>query len=77
MQNKKGNSGSALMAELQNYEQLGISIWLDGRPSSPGRVCRANRVREESSLMRDYVFHEGDLTEVRFDRVKSSEHKKP
>ncbi len=70
MLDRKDNTGSALMAELQNYEQMGISIWLDGRPSSPGRVCRALRVREESSFMRDYVFHEGDLAEVRFDRVK-------
>ncbi len=59
----------ALMAELQNYEKQGISIWLDGAPSSPGRVSDAHRVQEGFSYMRDYVFDEEELTEIHFDRV--------
>ncbi|MCC8141423.1 MAG: hypothetical protein LIO56_02670 [Lachnospiraceae bacterium] len=66
----KINTGFALMAELQNYEQHGITIWLEGSPSSPGRVYDAIRVREGFSFMRDYVFEEEELREVRFDRVE-------
>ncbi len=61
-----------LMAELQNYEQQGISIWLEGIPSSPDDVYDALRMQEESSFMRDYVFSEGELCEIRFDRVEKS-----
>ncbi len=61
-----------LMAELQNYEKQGISIWLDGVPSSPGRVTDAHRVQEGFSYMRDYVFDEEELTEIHFDRIDRS-----
>ncbi len=68
--NKTNTAGFALMAELQNYERQGIAIWLEGSPSSPDRVCDALRVREEFSFMRDYVFRDGELREIRFDRVE-------
>ncbi len=64
------------MAELQNYSQQGISIWLDGSPSSPDRICDAHRVREDISYMRDYVFDENGLREIHFDRVKDPARKK-
>ncbi len=72
MQKNNFTAGFALMAELQNYEQQGISIWLEGSPSTPDRVCEAVRVRESISFMRDYVFSEGALKEVRFDRIEES-----
>ncbi len=65
-------NGYALMVELQNYEQQGISIWLEGCPSSSAGVMDAIRVREGISYMRDYVFREGELSEVRFDKVKGT-----
>ncbi len=67
---EKLSTGFALMAELQNYEQQGISIWLDNSPSSPDRVLDTLRVEEELSFMRDYVFRDGELEEVRFNRVE-------
>ncbi len=70
MQDKHYNKGYALMVELQNYEQQGISIWLEGNPSDSAGVMDAIRVREGISYMRDYVFRAGELREVRFDKVK-------
>ncbi|MCD8324143.1 MAG: hypothetical protein LUC32_04210 [Clostridiales bacterium] len=60
------------MVELQNYEQQGISIWLEGCPSDPADVMNAVRVREGISYMRDYVFRAGELREVRFDKITGS-----
>lgn len=60
------------MVELQNYERQGISIWLEGTPSSPDQVMEAMFVREDISYMRDYVFQSGELSEVRFDKITKS-----
>ncbi len=60
------------MVELQNYEQQGISIWLEGNPSDSASVMEAIRVREGISYMRDYVFRAGELREVRFDKISKS-----
>lgn len=65
-------NGEALMVELQNYERQGISIWLEGNPSSCDQVMDAINVREEISYMRDYVFQAGELSEVRFDKITRS-----
>ncbi len=70
MQQKHTKQGYALMVELQNYEQQGISIWLEGYPSSSSCVADAVKVREGISYMRDFVFHAGELREVRFDKIK-------
>ncbi|MCD8365407.1 MAG: hypothetical protein LUC83_06275 [Clostridiales bacterium] len=72
MQKPHKNYGYALMVELQNYEQQGISIWLEGNPSDSASVMEAIRVREGISYMRDYVFHAGELSEVRFDKITGS-----
>ncbi|MCD7866131.1 MAG: hypothetical protein LUG54_09070 [Clostridiales bacterium] len=72
MRNKHNSSGYALMVELQNFEQQGISIWLEGNPSSSADVMNAIRVREGISYMRDYVFQSGELSEVRFDKITKS-----
>ncbi len=72
MQETTNDTGFALMAELQNYRRQGISIWLEGSPSTPDRVWDAVRVREGISFMRDYVFQEGELVEIRFDRIDGS-----
>ena len=57
------------MIELQNYENQGITIWLDGEQSSSSKVSEAMSVREENSYMRDYVFSGGKVSEIHFDRI--------
>ena len=66
-------SGQPLLIELQNYEKQGISIWLEGFPSNSDEVSETMFVRENVDYMRDYVFNEGALSELRFDVVKTKE----
>ena len=49
-----------LYMELSALENRGVTIWLEGTPSDSLNV---------SSYMRDYVFEEGRLKEVHFDKV--------
>ena len=63
------NQGRILMVELQALEDQGVSIWLDGAPSSSREVSQAVAVREHNSYMRDYVFDEGKISQLHFDRV--------
>lgn len=62
-------AGQPLLVELQNYERQGISIWLEGCPSSSSEVSDAMCVREDITYMRDYVFQKGELSELHFDRI--------
>ena len=60
-------SGQPLLIELKNYEKQWISIWLEGFQSN------SDEVSENVDYMRDYVFDEGALSELRFDVVKTEE----
>jgi hypothetical protein len=63
-----------LYLELSRLEDRGITIWMEGYPSNPQDVARQMRVDEENSYMRDYIFDEGVLTEVHFDKVNKNYH---
>lgn len=58
-----------LFLELQSIEGRGITIFLEGTVSSPEIVTDALCVKEDTSYMRDYVYDEGVLTELHFDKV--------
>ena len=59
-----------LYLELSAMEDRGITIWIEGYPSSPEQVTSQLCVQEESSYMRDYVFDEGVLKEIHFDKIR-------
>lgn len=61
--------GRILQVELQKFENQGVSIWLDGCPSSSEEVTQAMTLREPINYMRDYVFAEGKISQIHFDRV--------
>lgn len=61
--------GDILTVELQAFENQGVSIWLDGAPSSSLEVSQIMTVREQESYMRDYVFDEGKISQIHFDRI--------
>lgn len=69
---KQINSSNSLYIELQSIESRGIILFLDGAASSSGNVAQALEVNETNSYMRDYVFEEGKLKEIHFDRVTKS-----
>lgn len=55
--------------ELQSIENRGITIWLEGLKSNSRNVTDAMSVNEKDSYMRDYVFDDGRLKQLRFDKV--------
>lgn len=55
--------------ELQSIENRGITIWLEGLKSNSRNVTDAMSVNENDSYMRDYVFDNGRLKQLRFDKV--------
>lgn len=61
-----------LYLELTSLEDRGITIWLEGYPSNSENVASQLCVHEESTYMRDYIFDEGVLKEVHFDKVKKN-----
>ena len=59
-----------LYLELTSLENRGITIWLEGAKSSSQDVASQLCVQEESTYMRDYIFDEGVLKEVHFDKIR-------
>lgn len=66
----------SLYLELTSLEDRGITIWLDGSISNSRNVASRLCVNEENCYMRDYIFDEGVLKEVHFDKVKLEKNKK-
>lgn len=60
-----------LFIELESIQERGITIFLEGRQSTPKNVSDTLCVREASSYMRDYVYDEGVLKELHFDKVQN------
>lgn len=65
----RDNQEMQLIVELQEIEQRGIALWLEGLPSNSTGIANAVFVHEDGAYMRDYVYDEGVLKELRFDRV--------
>lgn len=59
-----------LYMELMSLEDRGITIWLEGYPGTSESIANQLCAQEESTYMRDYIFDEGVLKEVHFDKVK-------
>ena len=69
MGNHNQEKDKILLVELQSYENQGISIWLEGEGSNSQEVSETLAVREENCYMRDYIFSEGKVSEIHFDRI--------
>lgn len=60
-----------LYRELEEYREMGIPLYLNGRESTPGRIARAYRIAEEGDYMRDYIQdEEGRVRGLAFDYVQ-------
>lgn len=58
-----------LYRELTEYQQAGISLWLNGKLSNSFRI--ANCVREETGYMRDYhVNQNNEICGISFDKIR-------
>lgn len=58
-----------LYLELASMEDRGITIWLEGTPSNSLDVSSQLCIQEEEAYMRDYVFEQGVLKEIHFDKL--------
>lgn len=58
-----------LYLELASWEDRGITIWLDGSPSNSKQVSAHVSINESNTYMRDYIFSEGVLKEIHFDKI--------
>lgn len=71
MDGKSGLEKQKLLIELENIQNLGVMIFLDGMESNPSTVTNMLCVNEERSFMRDYVTDEkGVWRELRFDSIR-------
>lgn len=62
-----------LFAELEKYEQSGVSMKLNNDPASPMQIVTAHMVKEEQAYMRDYVWDEkGRVKELTFHNILTS-----
>lgn len=59
-----------LYLELSKLENRGITIWLDGNPSNSKTVTSQLCFHEDTDYMRDYIFDEGVLKELHFDKIR-------
>ena len=59
-----------LYQELERYDEAGVSLWLDGKPSDPESIARACTAREENNYMRDYYSNErNEIYGIGFDKI--------
>ena len=71
MDGKNGMEKQKLLVELEHINKRGITIFLNGIPSSPSAVTDVLFVNEDDSFMRDYVTDEkGVWRELRFDKIQ-------
>lgn len=71
MRRNKKEQRDSFRRELDEYAERGVSLWLNGHPSTPERICRAHQVAEDISYMRDYISDDsGKLTRLEFDSVR-------
>lgn len=69
-----GMDKKQLFIELQDIQGRGITIFLEGKKSTPENVSDRLCIQEECSYMRDYVYDEekGVLKELHFDKVRNN-----
>ena len=51
MKNCRFDTNKVLLVELQSYEDQGISLWLEGEPSSSEAVTGVMTVKEANQYM--------------------------
>ena len=64
-------SMQSLYLELSSLEDRGITIWLEGCPSTSDNVASQLCENEHNTYMRDYIFDKGVLKEVHFDKIRT------
>lgn len=62
-----------LYAELEGYENCGVSMRLENHLASPMQIVAAHMVKEDNMFMRDYIWDEtGTMKEIGFHNIRNS-----
>ena len=70
---EKKKSAKTLRRELELYRENGVSLYLNGAPSTPKKIAKACQIAEDGVYMRDYTEDEnGRIARVDFDRIKNT-----
>ena len=68
---EKKKSAKTLRRELELYRENGVSIYLNGAPSTPKNIANACQIAENGVYMRDYTEDEdGHIACVSFDLIR-------
>lgn len=60
-----------LLMELENYEEKGVAITIDGYRASPLQIVTAYMTKEEGTYMRDYTISgEGNIEALEFTNIQ-------
>ncbi len=60
-----------LFYELNQYEQRGVYMAMEGSQASPTQIVRAHMIKEGCAYMRDYVLNDtGDIVALYFNHLK-------
>ena len=71
MSHAKKKCMKPLKRELEIYREYGITLLLNGEPSTPKSIAKACTVAETGGYMRDYTEDEcGHIAQVSFDFVE-------
>ena len=67
----KKKSAKTLRRELKLYRENGVSLYLNGEPSTPKKIAKACQIAEDGVYMRDYTEdEEGHIACVSFDLIR-------
>ena len=67
----KKKSAKTLRRELKLYRENGVSLYLNGKPSTPKKIAKACQIAEDGVYMRDYTEdEEGHIACVSFDLIR-------
>jgi hypothetical protein len=67
---KKKNTAE-LLNELRQYDASGLSLYLNGNPSTPKAIVKAHKVAESGTYMRDYIEDDkGEVNKLSFDLIE-------
>ncbi len=58
-----------LVNELRELAKKGVKLSIDNRADYPESIAMKVQFAEECSYMRDYITEDGEVKEVRFDRI--------
>ncbi len=70
---KQKRSRKMLRMELEQYEKYGVSLFLDGKRSTPKTIAKACHLADDGGYMRDYEENEeGRIVVIKFDYVSNA-----